>query len=290
VTPPAVILPLSDEEIASLRNDVDAGKRRRVVLLVDSAGLAAGKAGEVTRVGRPDVDGSDFVGVRIGGDDLFFSPAEIALPNVRRATAEGAKAPRKAAPQRTPAQRTARAAATDSGTAPDSAATTGTGATAAGAATTADAGPATRAQTPAKSSPAAAKASRPPARATAEPAATKATVRTATKAAAKAQAPKTTGRPGRKPPRMPAVAITIRSTDAGWTVEAHRGGKVAMKPAAVRAGTVQEIADALDEDPVSAIVREVLDSRRAVAEAEAEELREALARAEAVLAEYDAGH
>jgi hypothetical protein len=86
------------------------------------------------------------------------------------------------------------------------------------------------------------------------------------------------------------VAITVRSTDGGWTVEAHRGGKVTLKATPVRAGTVQEIADALDEDAVTAVVREVLDSRRAVAEAEAEELREALARAEAVLAEYEAGH
>jgi hypothetical protein len=38
------------------------------------------------------------------------------------------------------------------------------------------------------------------------------------------------------------------------------------------------------------MVRDVLDSRRAVAEAEAAELREALARAEAVLAEYESGH
>jgi hypothetical protein len=73
-------------------------------------------------------------------------------------------------------------------------------------------------------------------------------------------------------------------------VEAHRGGKVALKPTAVRAGTVQEIVDALDEDVVTGMVRDVLDSRRAVAEAEAAELREALARAEAVLAEYESGH
>jgi hypothetical protein len=106
--------------------------------------------------------------------------------------------------------------------------------------------------------------------------------------AAKKTAPAKAAR-GRKSPRLPAIALTIRSTDAGWTVEAQRGGKAALKATPVRAGTVQEIVDALDETVVTTMVREVLDARRAVAESEAVELREALARAEAVLAEYDAG-
>jgi hypothetical protein len=106
--------------------------------------------------------------------------------------------------------------------------------------------------------------------------------------AAKKTAPAKAAR-GRKSPRLPAIALTIRSTDAGWTVEAQRGGKAALKATPVRAGTVQEIVDALDETVVTTMVREVLDARRAVAESEAAELREALARAEAVLAEYDAG-
>jgi hypothetical protein len=244
-----VTTPLADEQITDLRRDVGAGKRRRVVLLTDSAGLAAGRAGEVTRVGTPDADGSDFIGVRIGGDELFFSPAELRLGSARKAAAPGAEktaapgAEKTAAPVATPAKAPAKTAVKAPPKAPAKTAPTKTAPT-----TTA---PTTSA----------------PAKSPARPAA----------------------RVNRKPPKTPSVAITVRSTDAGWTVEAVRGGKAVLKATPVRAGTVQEIADAVDEDAITAVVREVLDVRRAVAESEAAELREALARAEAVLAEYDAG-
>jgi hypothetical protein len=251
-----VTTPLADEQITDLRRDVGAGKRRRVVLLTDSAGLAAGRAGEVTRVGTPDADGSDFIGVRIGGDELFFSPAELRLGSARKAAAPGAEktaapgAEKTAAPVATPAKAPAKTAVKAPPKAP---------------AKTVVKGPA---DAPAKTAP----------------------TKTALPTSAPAKSPaRPAARVNRKPPKTPSVAITVRSTDAGWTVEAVRGGKAVLKATPVRAGTVQEIADAVDEDAITAVVREVLDVRRAVAESEAAELREALARAEAVLAEYDAG-
>jgi hypothetical protein len=272
-----VSTPLANEQITDLRRDVESGKRRRVVLLTDSAGLPAGKAGEVTRVGTPDSDGSDFIGVRIGGDELFFSPAELGLGGGRKVAApEKApdQAPAKAQARRAPAQRAPQADAS----APAKAAPVKTAAKAAESAPAKQAAARTTESAPAKQA----------AAGTTQPAPVK---QAAKKSPAPAKAPvKAAARPGRKPPKTPSVAITIRSTDAGWSVEAHRGGKVVLKATPVRAGTVQEVADAVDEDAITAIVREVLDLRRSVAESEAEELREALARAEAVLAEYDAGH
>jgi hypothetical protein len=289
VTRPTVPPTLTAEQIDDLRRDVEAGKRRKVFLLTDSAGLPAGGTGDVTRVGQPETDGSDFIGVRIGGDELFFAPAELGLGAGRGK----AKAAPSTAPSRPAAPGPADAAAYAKATAERTAKTT-------------------TAKAPAKSTTSAPGKSLAPTKAAA-PAKAKGATPATTGAPAKGATPATTGAParatapaetaaparaatakavrgGRKPPRLPAIAITIRSTDGGWTVEAQRGGKAALKATPVRAGTVQEIADALDESVVTAMVREVLDARRAVAESEAEELREALARAEAVLAEYDAGH
>jgi hypothetical protein len=285
-----VSTPLANEQITDLRRDVESGKRRRVVLLTDSAGLPAGKAGEVTRVGTPDSDGSDFIGVRIGGDELFFSPAELGLGGGRKVAApEKApdQAPAKAQARRAPAQRAPQADAS----APAKAAPVKTAAKAAESAPAKQAAARTTESAPAKQAAAGTTESAPAKQAAARTTESAPVKQAAKKSPAPAKAPvKAAARPGRKPPKTPSVAITIRSTDAGWSVEAHRGGKVVLKATPVRAGTVQEVADAVDEDAITAIVREVLDLRRSVAESEAEELREALARAEAVLAEYDAGH
>jgi hypothetical protein len=276
---------LTDEQIDDLRRDVEAGKRRRVVLLTDSAGLPAGGTGDVVRVGQPDADGGDFIGVRIGGDDLFFSPAELGLGGRRSGAKAGsakAAAPARTTPsaEATPAARTPAKVRPAKPTADDAA----PAASAYAKASPTKAGPAKT--TPAKTSAANTSPTKTSPTKT-SPAETGPAETTPAKAA---KVPAKAVRGGRKPPRLPSIAITIRSTDAGWTVEALRGGKAALKATPVRAGTVQEIADALDEAVVTAAVREVLDARRAVAESEAEELREALARAEAVLAEYDAGH
>jgi hypothetical protein len=205
---------LTIEQIGELRQTVSAGKRRRVVLLADSAGLRAGKAGDVTRVGHPDRDGDDFIGVRIGGDELFFSPSELGLGGGRRSAASPSRA---AAAVPTPAP---------------------------------------------------ARVSRP-------------------RPAKVAAVPVTPPKPLRAKGKTPAVSVTIRSTETGWTVEAQRGGKVALKPTPVRAGSVQSLADSLDQPSLVALVREVIDVRRAAVASRAEELRNALAQAEAALAEYE---
>ncbi|HEY0358849.1 MAG TPA: hypothetical protein VGD11_09725 [Mycobacteriales bacterium] len=278
MTRPTVPPTLTDEQLDDLRRDVEAGKRRRVVLLTDSAGLPAGGTGDVIRVGRPEVDGSDFVGVRIGGDELFFAPAELGLGGRRSAPkTTPARAAAKTGPAKPPADDAAAAQAYARAAAAQAGASTTPAKAAPVRAAASNAVKASKAANPTKPANAARPANASNAVKPANP--TKAT-----------KAPARSARGGRKPPRLPAIAITIRSTDAGWTVEALRGGKAALKAAPVRAGTVQEIADALDESAVTAMVREVLDARRAVAASEAEELREALARAEAVLAEYEAGH
>jgi hypothetical protein len=222
-----VSAPLTNEQIDELRKTVAAGKRRRVVLLADSAGLRAGKAGDVTRVGQPEVDGEDFIGVRIGGDELFFSPSELGTGGGRRS----AKAT-SAAPPPAPAS------------------------------------PPARARAPRAAGPRPAKAS-------------------AVKASPVPASNPATAKPTRGKGKTPAVAVTIRSTDSGWTVEAQRGGRVALKATAVRAGAVQALADQLGEPALVALVREVIDVRRAVVASQADELRHALAQAEAALAEYD---
>jgi hypothetical protein len=286
VTRPAAPPTLTDEQIGDLRRDVEAGKRRRVVLLTDSAGLPAGGMGDVIRVGWPDTDGSDFIGVRIGGDDLFFAPSELGLGGRRSAAkAATAKAPAKAGPGKSgpPEAGTEDDAAAASASAKATGSKVGAAKVAAAKARPAPAGNGSAAGAPAGNAPATGGS------AAAGATAAKTSPHKASPAAKAAKAPAKTAR-GRKPPKLPAVAITIRSTEAGWTVEALRGGKATLKATPVRAGTVQEIADALDESVVTGMVREVLDARRAVAESEASELREALARAEAVLAEYEAGH
>lgn len=70
---------LADDQIARLRSEVTAGRRPRV--RVSGPQFPAGTIGTVLRVGDPDIDGSDFITVRvkISGvtDDLGFAPKEL---------------------------------------------------------------------------------------------------------------------------------------------------------------------------------------------------------------------
>lgn len=75
----AVPSPLTDEQVDQLRADVQAGRSPRVVIRTPSAGLPAGTRGPVLRVGDPSVQ-SEFIVVRLSGDEIPFAPGELALP------------------------------------------------------------------------------------------------------------------------------------------------------------------------------------------------------------------
>lgn len=85
---------LSDTDIDGLRQQLDAGKRPRVQL--SGPHFPVGAVGTVVRIGQPEVDGADYLRVRVKvdnmTDELAFGPTELKLPGrptktVRRAPA-----------------------------------------------------------------------------------------------------------------------------------------------------------------------------------------------------------
>ncbi len=80
---------LSAEELAGLRGAL-AQNRRPKVVFTDAAGQVAGQVGQVVRLADPAAS-DDFVVVRFGGDELPFSPADLAVAP-RGAAARGAAA------------------------------------------------------------------------------------------------------------------------------------------------------------------------------------------------------
>jgi hypothetical protein len=104
---------LDPDQIQQLRSDVEAGRRKRVV--VSGAQFPEGMTGTVVRVGEPATDGDDFVSVRVkvGGvtDELGFAPSELSLVGRGRASGPVAVQPRPASPtpsRPTPAPRKAK--------------------------------------------------------------------------------------------------------------------------------------------------------------------------------------
>ncbi len=86
---------LSAEELAGLRRAL-AQNRRPKVVFTDAAGQVAGQVGQVVRLADPAAS-DDFVVVRFGGDELPFSPADLAVAP-RGAAARGAAARKVAEP------------------------------------------------------------------------------------------------------------------------------------------------------------------------------------------------
>jgi hypothetical protein len=103
-TPP----PLTDADVADLREKVTAGEKPRVVIRTPSAAVPAGTRGNVIRVGKPTADG-EFIVVRLGRDDLPFAPTELGLTT--RGKASAAAAPEPAASRRSDTTRKRTAAA-----------------------------------------------------------------------------------------------------------------------------------------------------------------------------------
>ncbi len=240
--------PLAPEQVAELREQVGRGEQPRVVVRSGSAGLAAGARGSVVRVGEPQHDADEFIVVRVGKDEIPFAPAELGLPG-RRGLA--------AVPEATAAER--------SRTAPRKQ-------------------PA-RSRTPRKAV---------PAKQAAEQAGAQAPQEYAAQAPAGADAParpakRTAARRPSRAARRPAspVTLTLRFADGTWTAEATRGSRRVGRAAPVRAGAVRALADLIDDEAVSTLIAETVDSCRAEAEGRAAELREQLRAAEAALKEYD---
>mgnify|MGYP001550645562 CR=1 FL=1 len=86
-TPP----PLTEDDVAALRDKVTAGEKPRVVVRAASAAVAAGTRGNVIRVGDPKE--SEYVVVRLGKDEVPFAPAELGFPGRTAARATPASAP-----------------------------------------------------------------------------------------------------------------------------------------------------------------------------------------------------
>src|SRR4051794_17722519 len=70
---------LSTKELEAIRDGLAAGRRPRVVF-TESAGQIAGQVGQVIELTDPEVS-DEWVVVRLGRDELPFSPADLAIPS-----------------------------------------------------------------------------------------------------------------------------------------------------------------------------------------------------------------
>jgi hypothetical protein len=89
-------------------------------------------------------------------------------------------------------------------------------------------------------------------------------------------------------PRARELSVTLSYADGGWTVRASSGTRVLVKPTGVRPAAALRLVEALEQPAVSAAVAEIVEAARSEAADRAEQLRRALAAAEAELADYHA--
>ncbi|MDQ1738470.1 MAG: hypothetical protein QOE53_122, partial [Pseudonocardiales bacterium] len=82
---------LTEEDVARLRGQLDAGRRPRVAL--SGPQFETDASGSVVRIGDPAADGADFLTVRVKvngvTDELAFAPSELSLG--RRSAAGSAR-------------------------------------------------------------------------------------------------------------------------------------------------------------------------------------------------------
>jgi hypothetical protein len=242
---------LTDGDVGGLRARLAAGEKPRVVVRAASAAVPAGTRGNVVRMGNPS-DG-EFIVVRLGRDEVPFAPSELAIGPRSGRPAKVAPAP-VAAPVPVAAPAPARAAKKAAAGRPvgAKAAKSSAPAASAGAAT----GKATKAATSAPS--------------------------------ARAGRSSGTSRRTAKRKALPALVVTLRFDDGGWTVEASRGARRVSKASPVRPGAVKAFADLVDEPAVREALTETIESCRSVVEERAASLRAELHAAEAALKDYDA--
>ena len=283
---------LTEEDVARLRSQLEQGRRPRVAL--SGPQFEAGATGSVIRIGDPEVDGADFLTVRVKvngvTDELAFAPGEL---NIGRATrsAEGAKQPA-AKRGRTGSARTVQpraATATPRVPTPASAPAPPTPSPAADSTSSQPAGrtaPAESAPAPSTPSPATARpaTARP---ATARPATPSPATPSPATASPATASPATAGR-RRKAPAGPAVSVTISSTGASWSISASRGARTITRGVPVAPGVVTAIADLIGQPGLVEAVAEINEAARLQAEQRAEQLRAELSDLEAVLAAHRA--
>jgi hypothetical protein len=245
---------LSTADVESIRTQLSAGRRPRVVFTA-SAGQMAGQTGQV--VALTDAQSSDdFVVVRFGRDELPFSPADLAIPprgsGSRRAEPKAAAPPAPELKLTEPPVPTPREEPSMPRSTVDS---------------SAKAAPA-KAQ-PVAPQPAATQSPEAPAEPPARP-------RKATRQAR---------------PKGPAgLTVTLAYADGEWTVAANQGAKSLAKPYLIKPSDALKMVALLDVAGVQEAVEQIVSAERAEAEQQAERLRAELAEIEARLAELrDAG-
>ncbi|HTZ42321.1 MAG TPA: hypothetical protein VMB79_00530 [Jatrophihabitans sp.] len=264
---------LTEQDLADLRIQLAEGKRPRVQL--SGPHFPVETAGTVVRIGMPEVDGPDYVRVRVRvnnmTDELAFAPAELGLRGRGKAagtrTAGAKAAGGKAADRPAPAGAAARVGAAAPG---DSASPPAASRTAPARTTR------TNSRKPAVATPSVATPS------SAKPAVTKPSPTTQATGGAAA--------PGRRRKATPAAPVTVTIASAGpaWSLTATRGAKNLVRNVPLPPGVVTALAELLDQPALSGAIGEINDVALAEAQARAEQLRAELDQLEAVLATHRA--
>lgn len=265
---------LSEVQLDRLRDQLAAGGKPRV--RVSGAQFADQPAGTVLAVGRPEIDGDDFVTVRVkaGGvtDELRFSPRELApvgrVPAASASDRPGRGGRRSHGPQTGQSQGQQESAAIQIATAAQAQAVARK---AAPTKKTARVQPAKAAENPMRRDAAATKKASPASGAagTSLPAA-------GTKTAATVPS-------RRRGPSLPTVSVTLASAGATWSVSAQRGSRTVVKNTPIPPGVVSAVAELLGLPAVADAVAAVNDAALREAEARAAALRAELAALEAEL-------
>jgi len=274
---------LTEQELAELTEQLAGGKRPRVQLSGPHFPVEA--TGTVVRIGSPELDGPDFIRVRVKvngmTDELAFSPAELRRPGKPAARKSTAARGRTARAGR-PAAAGARTAARSDGPAVPTSGVARADAAGAGSPADVDQTDAPADGTPAKTAPPTRTA--PPAKAAAS--------RTAAPAKTTAPAPRRAAAPAGPVARRaaagkgPTVTLTIASAGPAWTLTATRGAKNLAKAVPLPPGVVSAIAELLDQPGLSEAIGDINDVALAEAQARAERLRAELDELEAVLATH----
>lgn len=285
--------PLGEGDVARLRDGLAAGSEPRVQLLVDTAAAPAGTRGPVVALRDPAAE-PEFVVLRVGGDEVPFSPGELTWP---------VRAPR--------GRSTAEAAGGDGGTPGASAAPRASPQPSAGPPASAQpsAGASPRAEPPAPVEPPASAGPSVSAGPPVSPAPPRVVAGSAEsgdpsdgdRSAAPAGGPVDPAagpapvdppgarpRPRRAAPRAGAepFTVTLRFTGTEWTAETTRGGRRG-KPRPVPVAALRAMAERLDDPELRRSVLTAVEACRDQARARAERLRAELEQVETVLAQLD---
>ncbi|MFI5892152.1 hypothetical protein ACIA5D_18795 [Actinoplanes sp. NPDC051513] len=243
---------LSTEELSTIRDGLDAGRKPRVQF-TETAGQIAGQIGQVVALEDP-ATADEWVVVRFGKDELPFSPGDL------RIAPRGAAA-RKAAPPPPPPAPAARPAPEFVIDKPIN--------------------------KPIEKPPAPRKSPPPVPESPAAPAPRKSGE---VMEAAPPPAPRKASRPAKAKP-VPALTMTLAYGEGEWTVSASQGSKVLAKPYVVKPTEALRMVSLVDVPGVQEAVEQILAAERSEAEQQAQRLRAELAEVEARLAELgEAGH